>query len=75
LERQHRILLVSIFHAVSDFFSNQDDNQTPEDRLEQWINHSFPQKNDRKDPPFWGEVQKKMIEFNAQDSSTSDDFI
>ncbi|PLW38622.1 hypothetical protein PCASD_08210 [Puccinia coronata f. sp. avenae] len=72
LEERYQILLISIFYAVSDFFSNQVKNQTPDKRLEQWINYSFPQKNELNDPPFWKQVQTRMIEFDTQNPTISD---
>ncbi|PLW20072.1 hypothetical protein PCANC_12065 [Puccinia coronata f. sp. avenae] len=65
LQTRYQHLLLCILHAVAEFFSNQKDTQTKQERLDKWIMHSFPQKGDRHDPPFWTEVEKKMVQMDS----------
>ncbi|KAA1065044.1 hypothetical protein PGT21_022507 [Puccinia graminis f. sp. tritici] len=60
LEKQYDLLLLAILHAVATFFEKQKSQMATSDRMESWINHSFPKKHRSGDPPFWLDVQKQM---------------
>ncbi|KAI9604496.1 hypothetical protein KEM48_000731 [Puccinia striiformis f. sp. tritici PST-130] len=73
LEIRYHRMLVSILHAVADYFSVQNDKQTAQEILNKWVDHSFPRKGHTVDPPFWTEVQKKMAEISHQSAADQSD--
>ncbi|KAI9614319.1 hypothetical protein H4Q26_009465 [Puccinia striiformis f. sp. tritici PST-130] len=59
LEKQYERFFLAILHTVASFFDTLD--ELPKiNRMEQWIDHSFPKKDRIGDPPFWLAVQKEM---------------
>ncbi|KNE92424.1 hypothetical protein PSTG_14145 [Puccinia striiformis f. sp. tritici PST-78] len=73
LEIRYHRMLVSILHAVADYFSVQNDKQTAQEILNKWVDHSFPRKGHTVDPPFWTKVQKKMAEISDQSAADQSD--
>ncbi|KAA1116561.1 hypothetical protein PGT21_018790 [Puccinia graminis f. sp. tritici] len=70
LQTQYERLLLAILDAVADYFFAKESG-TRQQRLDQWIAHSFPQSNQSGDPPFWSNVRTKMDKISKSPPLTS----
>ncbi|KNZ46487.1 hypothetical protein VP01_721g3 [Puccinia sorghi] len=59
LHHQYKLFLLAIIDTVVGLFTKVDTGSMQE-RLEKWIDHSFPTKENPGNPPLWTDVSKKM---------------